>query len=89
MKNLIINLYFKTNISDGKDPGLVQFVMQGNSVEEVTNDLLTTTGKYPIDIDGGYKIINVDNVCWIDVIDPEMFSKEEEYEELTLDTNED
>lgn len=82
MKNLIVNLYFKHNVTSISDPGLVQFNMQGNSVEEITQQLLNTTGKYAIGLPGGYKIINLDNVCYIDIIDPNP------EDEIIIDNNE-
>lgn len=82
MKDLIINMYFN-NANNPSDSGLVQFSMQGNSVEEVTQQLLNTTGKYAIGLPGGYKIINLDNVCYIDIIDPNP------EDEIIIDNNED
>jgi hypothetical protein len=63
-EKVIVKLYFGNNVDGVED---TVFVMDGD-VTTVVNTLLGASGKQPVEIDEGFKIINFDNVCWMDVI---------------------
>lgn len=67
MENILITIYFKENVTSPTDPGVVTFTMQGNSVDEVTQTILNVKGKHAINLGNGYRIINFDNMCWVDI----------------------
>ena len=67
MENILITIYFKENVTSPTDPGVVTFTMQGANVDEVAQTILNVKGKHAINLGNGYRIINFDNMCWVDI----------------------
>lgn len=59
-------LYFNSDVEKAQNCTI--FDMEASSVEEVTNMMLSQNKRQPINIEGGYRVINFDNVCYIDII---------------------
>lgn len=66
MRDILVSIFYK-DVNSVTDNGLVCFTMQGNSIEEVTQMLANAPSRQIIEIAGGYKILNMDNIAWLDV----------------------
>lgn len=66
MRDILVSIYYKDTDSVA-DNGLVCFTMNGSSIEEVTQMLANAQSRQIIEIAGGYKILNMDNIAWLDV----------------------
>ena len=60
-----VALYFNSDVEKAQNCTI--FDMEASSVEEVVNMMLSQNGRQPINIEGGYRVINFDNVCYIDI----------------------
>lgn len=66
VRDILVSIYYK-DTNSVTDNGLVCFTMKGNSIEEVTQMLASAPNRQIIEIEGGYKILNMDNIAWLDV----------------------
>lgn len=73
-----VGIYFKSDIGESQNH-FTSFAMEANNVEEVVQMFLNTKGNQAVNLTNGYRIINFDNVCYMDIV------AEEEEEEILLD----
>lgn len=66
VRDILVSIYYK-DTNSVTDNGLVCFTMKGESIEEVTQMLANAPSRQIIEIAGGYKILNMDNIAWLDV----------------------
>ena len=66
VRDILVSIYYK-DTNSVTDNGLVCFTMKGESIEEVPQMLANAPSRQIIEIAGGYKILNMDNIAWLDV----------------------